>query len=162
MALIIILLVVETLILLATMPIRIQVKGYFSLDRQNGGIDVKVFALTVVRVRFERESGKTVLKLNGKPIEARHIKRKESIKKQLRNAVQQAKLGNIRLKSSVLAVFGDAEPKNCAVIWGIVESVLHILKAKGNIYADYDRERMDVQFRLLTKLSIVQAIEIAA
>ena len=161
MAAIIIALAIEIIIVLAFAPIRIKLRGYFSLDRQNGGIDLKIFALTVIRSRLDKEKGKMCLKLNDKPINFQNVKVKQGVGKQLKNALNQVMSGNLRLKSNVLAVFGDTESKNSAMILGIVESFLHILKSKGKIYADFERQRADVEFSLRVDLSIVQALEMA-
>ena len=101
------------------------------------------------------------LKLNDKPIDFQNAKARQSLGKQLKNALNQVRSGNLRSKSWVLAVFGDAESKNSAMILGIVENFLHILKSKGKIYADFERQRADVEFSLRVDLSIVQALEMA-
>ena len=79
MAAIIIALAIEIIIVLAFAPIRIKLRGYFSLDRQNGGIDLKIFALTVIRLRLAKEDGKISLKLNDKPIDVQNVKVKQGV-----------------------------------------------------------------------------------
>ena len=162
MTAVLIALFVEIIIIALLMPLKIRLRGYFSLDRKSGGVDLKIFAITVARVRFERENGKITFKINEKPILKPTKDKQDKMLKSAKSALGQIKNGQIKLKGRFLAVIGGEGPMNSALIFGIVDGFLHILKAKGRLYADFERERADVDFEIGFSVSIAQALTLSA
>ena len=149
---------VEIVIILLFAPINVGVKGYFSFSRLNAGFDIKLFEITLARVRFEKDDGKICLKVNDKPFDGQKIK----IKKQtMLNMAKYVFDGNLKINGKILGVLGDANPKACAMLYSVVSMLAKAINPKTILYADFEHERIDVDFAFELNICLIQAFEMA-
>ncbi|MBR4800223.1 MAG: hypothetical protein IK048_00880 [Clostridia bacterium] len=158
---IIALILVEIVLILLFAPVKIGLKGYFSMLGASAGIDVKIFAFTALRIRLSKKDGKFLLKINDKsPSELRLRPNFEIAKKVAKYLAQ----GNLRVGGNFLAVFGDMDSKNCAIASGMANAVVKALNSRSiranvKVFADFDAQRADADFAFRLNVNAVQAME---
>ncbi|MBO4380813.1 MAG: hypothetical protein J5815_01515 [Clostridia bacterium] len=155
------LIIVQIALLLLVMPIRVGVQGYFALSSLSGGLDLKLFAICVVRLRLCVVDGKFELKINDKQIDKKKAQQNPQI---LKNVLTYLDGDNLLIYGNILAVFGGDESKNGAIICGVAEVLAKTIKtklkkAKTKFFADFDRLRADIDFAFNTKINVMQAVE---
>lgn len=158
------LIIVQIVLAVMFLPIRVVFQGYFALSSLSGGVDVKLFALRVVRLRLNVVDGKFELRINDKPTNYANIKQNPRI---FKNVLTYLGGDNLLVHGNMLAVFGGDESKNGAIICGIAEVIANTIKtklkkAKAKFFADFDGLRADIDFAFNTKINFVQAFEMLA
>ena len=153
---------VEIAIVLLFLPIKIGVKGYFSLSMFGAGVDFLLFGIVIVRLRLIDAKGTIALRINDKDVRLASIGQKFAVRKigtrALKNLLESVKSGEIMIKGDVLAVLGDFDPKNCALMIGAINALINITGVKGRIYSDFDTQRADADFFFDSKINLIQAL----
>lgn len=150
------LVIVQVVLLVLFAPIKVGAIGYFCLERENCMVDLKIFALTVAKIRIARENGVFVLKINEKSVD---LKQSAKSKKHVLKAIKYISSGNLAASGDVLAVLGDVEAKTLALISGAAMAICGALKTHLCVYNDFEHERADAQLSFKTRISIFQALE---
>ena len=165
MGLIIAFIVVEIALIMFFAPIKVGIKGYFSLSKTCAGVDLTLYNLTLIRIRIFDEGGEIGLKVNDKGIDVNKLRDKTTYAKQPKIVLKLFKSlrnGEIIINGNILAVLGDNDPKNSAIIFGIVSGILAMAGIKASIYSDFDKQRADADFVFGTNISLIQAFEALA
>ena len=163
---IITLIAIELLAVLLLLPIKVNVQGYFSLTTVSAGIDLKIFRLTILKIRLKSENCGIMLALNGKRLPLKDIKEKlqggkfskEKAVRAVKGVLTTIKSGEMGVMGGLVAVIGDSDPFVSSVVCGALMSVLRMIGAKVSVYSDLKTQRADGDLRFGARISLVQVI----
>jgi len=146
------LIALQFLITMLFYPIRIGANGHISLARDKVDVDLKVFRLTVARVRIKREKGLFRLLINGKPVKSEG---KISPKRML-NITKQYKIEGIKARGNLLAMIGTQDAKNTAMLYAGLVGILQPLVTNLKVFSASPSDTLEIDGRLKIKINIVQ------
>lgn len=149
------LLIIQFLITLMFYPLKVGANGHVSLAHDKIELDVRLFRLTVVRLRIKREKGVFKLLLNGKRIKGEKNKKSGS---RFANVIERYRIEGLKLKGNLLALIGAQDAKItsmlCAAIGGVLSPVLDGLQ----IYTATPSDTLEIDGRVKLKINILQIL----
>ena len=147
---------VEIVLLAIFAPIKVSVQAYFCLERKIFMADIKVFRLTVAKIRAKLQDGKILLVVNNKRMP---FKPTEKQNKRIGSVARYVRAGNLKIKGDMLAMLGGENTMVASLVAGTICVVGSIFGQKPHVYSGYSDTRADTQIVINTKISIFQTIE---
>lgn len=154
MAVQIALICLEAVITMMFLPMRIGLTGHVSLARRRAELDVKLFALRLVRVRLFVKNGRFRCTLNGKKFKKPSNDPKKAIKMADKFLCSDIRRGGV----AALRIGLDEAMMSAAT--GAMLQVLLLPLAKGGVYmSEEDSFELDVSINM--RINLLQVADIA-
>ncbi len=150
------LLVVEILLLAIFAPIKVGAIAYFCLERGIFLADIKIFHLTVTKIRAKLKDGKIVLVVNNKRMP---LNRSDKQNKNIGGVAKYLLAGNLKFKGDILAVLGGENAMNASLLAGAICVIGAVFGQNSHVYSGFSAKRTDTQIVVNTKISIFQTLK---
>lgn len=146
---------VEFVLTMLLYPLRIGAFGHVSLAHDKLDINVTMIGITVARIRVKREDGIFKLYVNGKRVKPN--KGKISAK-QITDVVRKYRLEGMKLRGNLLALVGTGDAMTTALLCAGLNGVLKPILSSVGIYTATPSDTLEIDGRLKTKMTFIQAI----
>lgn len=150
------LLAVEILLLAVFAPIKVEVQAYFCLERGVFLADIKIFRLTVAKIRAKLQHGKIILTVNNKRMP---LKPSGKQSKRMSKVAKYVLSGNLAVRGDMLAVVGSENSMIASLVSTTICVIGNVLGQNQRVYDGYSTQRTDVQLAIKSNISVFQTVE---